>query len=392
MSLTKKARQSGAIRQHETKTGKTYWLVDLGRKNGKRLRSYFKTKKEAETFLEQKAIELANQGTQALSIAPGLRMEALECDRRLRKVGASLSVATDFYLQNSGASHADQSLEDSIAEFLKSKIEIENADSEYVKKLKIACGVFSRHFPGRSVKTILKQECQDWLTEMDWKPLNRRNYIRDLSIFFSWAEENERIPTNPFRKIPRPRLKTVPPPIFTVKEAAKLLKASLENPDLELLPFVCLGLFSGIRVCEFKRMDWKDVVPADHFIHIRAEVAKGRSFPRTLDISKNLHAWLKICRNDSGAILPANFRLKRDRLYGLAGIKTEDGEWAENDEKRNPFRHSFGSYHLVEHDDPGKTQLQMGQQTASVLFKHYRQVVTRKAARAFWQLSPTKKS
>ena len=54
----------------------------------------------------------------------------------------------------------------------------------------------------------------------------------------------------------------------------------------------------------------------------------------------------------------------------------------------DPFRHSFGSNHLVQHDDPGKTQLQMGQQTPSVLFKHYRQVVTRKQAAAYWSLVP----
>ena len=160
---------------------------------------------------------------------------------------------------------------------------------------------------------------------------------------------------------------------------------------------MCLGLFAGIRVCELGRMDWKDVVLEERLIHIRPEVAKKKAIPRTIDISDNLEKWLLLCVKESGPLVPKNLRHKRDKLYRKVGIKAPEPEEGveprdesenEVEERRNPFRHSFGSNYLVKHDDPGKTQLQMGQQTPSVLFKHYRQVVTRKQAAAYWSLVP----
>lgn len=397
MILTKKAKLAGVIREHVTNNKGVRWVVDLGRIAGKRQRTYFKDKKSAERHLQLKANEKEKGGTASLQMPDSLRRAALECHKRLSKVGASLETATDFYLKHGDAGVFDKTLNDAITEFAEFKKVEQNRDAAYVKKLEIALGVFSRDFPERAIKTILSAECRKWLKSKKWKPLNRRNYIRDLNIFFNWAEKNEIIEKNPFRFITKPTVKLETPKIFTVAEAKSLLHHAHADKDDGLLPFVCLGLFAGIRVCELVRMDWKDVVLEERFIHIRPEVAKSRAIPRTIDISDNLEKWLLLCVKESGPLVPKNLRHKRDKLYRKVGIKApepeegvEPGDEKENEveERRNPFRHSFGSNYLVKHDDPGKTQLQMGQQTPSVLFKHYRQVVTRKQAAAYWSLVP----
>ncbi len=397
MKLTKQARKAGKIREHIAASGKAIWVVDLGRIEGRRQRKYFKDKKSAEQYLESKAVEKERHGSSALQIPDFLRKEAMECHARLQKVGASLQRATEFYLEYGDNGSFQKTLDEAISEFLHFKRLDQNRDESYVGKLKIALDVFSRDFPGRAVKTILSSECEKWLRSKNWKPLNRRNYIRDLNIFFNWAEKKEIIGRNPFRTITKPTVKIETPTIFTTAEAKSLLHHAKANEADGLLPFVCLGLFAGIRVCELVRMDWKDVVMEEKLIHIRPEVAKKKAIPRTIDISDNLEKWLLLCVKESGPLVPRNLRDKRDRLYRKSGIKSPragegdekaNGGESETEERRNPFRHSFASNYLVQHEDPGKTQLQMGQQTPSVLFKHYRQVVTKKQAAAYWSLAP----
>lgn len=397
MSLTKKAKESGSIREHVNNVGNVRWVVDLGRIEGRRQRKYFKDKKSAERHLEQKAFEKEKHGTSALQMPDWLRRQAVECHERLKKVGSTLEAATEFFLAHGDNGAFEKTLDETISDFLKFKQVHQNRDENYVKKLGIALNVFSRDFPERALRSILPAECERWLDAKNWKPLNRRNYIRDLNIFFNWAEKKEFIEKNPFRLISKPTVKLETPKIFTVAEAKSLLHHAHANKADELLPFVCLGLFAGIRVCELSRMDWKDVVLEERHIHIRPEVAKKKAIPRTIDISQNLEKWLLLCVKDSGPLVPKNLRHKRDRLYRKVGIKAPEieegaelpsGKENEVEERRNPFRHTFGSNHLVQYDKPGKTQLQMGQQTPSVLFKHYRQVVTRKQATAYWALIP----
>jgi len=55
---------------------------------------------------------------------------------------------------------------------------------------------------------------------------------------------------------------------------------------------------------------------------------------------------------------------------------------------RNVTRHSFCSYHLAEWQNAGKTALEAGH-TEAMLFAHYREIVTKEAATAFWALRPT---
>jgi integrase len=148
-----------------------------------------------------------------------------------------------------------------------------------------------------------------------------------------------------------------------------------------LLPSVTLGLFAGLRICELKRLDWSAIKMDDGHIVLGPEVVKRITEPRNVDILPNLAAWLRPMTeaNPSGPVVPAGFRQRRDALIKF--MKIED--WPDNG-----LRHSFASYHLVKFDNAQLTQLQMGQQTPSVLFKHYRQVVSRKDAERYWKLFP----
>lgn len=362
--------------------GKMMFVVSYFEK-GKRKRKHFRSASEAEAFSEQVNTLKANQGAAAFNLPDRVRVDALECANRLSAVGATLAMATDFYLQYAVPAGGKRSVEEAMNLYLDEKLR-NGADENYIKSQRTALRVFWRDFPERTVNSILRPDIEAWLTSKDWKPLNRRNYIRDVSMFFEYAVGKDLCPSNPLAKIQRPVVRQKTPDIFSVEESENLLRTADGHPELGLLPAVALGLFAGLRICELKRLDWSAVKMDDNHIVLGPDVVKRITMPRNVDILPNLAGWLQPYIKAAGAVVPAGFRKRRDDLCKL--MKLDD--WPDNG-----LRHSFASYHLVKFDSAQLTQLQMGQQTPSVLFKHYRQVVSRKEAAQYWKITrPSTKS
>jgi integrase len=47
-----------------------------------------------------------------------------------------------------------------------------------------------------------------------------------------------------------------PPGILSVNEAARLLEAAAPN----ILPYIAIGLFAGLRAAELERLDWSEMI------------------------------------------------------------------------------------------------------------------------------------
>src|SRR5438067_4162599 len=116
--------------------GRVMFVVSY-HENGKRKRRHFETAPEAETFAEKIKTLKANQGAAAFSLPDKLRVEALECSSRLGKVGASLLMATDFYLQYAVPAGGKKTVEAAVNDYLDEKLH-NGADEEYIKNQRIA--------------------------------------------------------------------------------------------------------------------------------------------------------------------------------------------------------------------------------------------------------------
>ncbi len=56
---------------------------------------------------------------------------------------------------------------------------------------------------------------------------------------------------------------------------------------------------------------------------------------------------------------------------------------------RDGLRHTFATYHLAYHRDPGRTAFEMGHRgNADLVFEHYRQLAKRSDATLFWKIMP----
>lgn len=95
----------------------------------------------------------------------------------------------------------------------------------------------------------------------------------------------------------------------------------------------------------------------------------------------NLRAWLAPYRNAVGPVCPMGLRKRLDADRERAGMLQN---WPQN-----ALRHSFGSCHLASFSDAAGLALQMGNSPA-MIFRHYRELVKRAAAKQYWSISPAR--
>ena len=166
--------------------------------------------------------------------------------------------------------------------------------------------------------------------------------------------------------------------IFTPDELARLFAVS--RP--EMVPYLAIAAFCGLRAAEVARLDWSEVHLRDPepFIEVKASKAKTAS-RRTVPISTNCAAWLFHHARASGMVCPFERPDKQcyEILAPAAGIT-----W-----KRNGLRHGFCSYRLAIVKDVGRVALEAGN-SAQMIFKHYRQLVSDAQANRWFSIVPAK--
>jgi integrase len=189
---------------------------------------------------------------------------------------------------------------------------------------------------------------------------------------FAYAVKRKYATENPFKEINKPTSGTKPE-VLTVEQTTRLLECA--SP--EILPYLAIGAFAGLRASEVERLDWRDIDFEESEIAVNGE---GHKSERHVDMLPNLREWLLPLRKHTGRITPENFRKHFDSARKAAGIVP----WPDN-----ALRHSFGSYHLKHFSNDALTRLQMGHwRDSTVLFAHYRRAVTRRNAESYWKLVP----
>jgi len=358
-----------------------YYCVVVPKPERGRSRRFFpftpEGKREAETFLQIAKIKLENEGTAAFSISERLRIEAVNCQRRLEPAGATLTAAVEFFLKHANPAGGTKTLSDAINDLLNRKRKAGRRES-YVSVLGWVLRAFERDFPRRNVNEITREDVESWLDRFE-NLTTRLNRIRDLSILFEFCRRHGYCGSNPLKNIEKPEPTAKRPEIFTVIEEQALLTTAELHTELGLVPVIAIGLFAGLRMSEIKQTDWSNIDFEHRVIDVDASIAKTRQ-QRNVDMSDALVAWLMPYARTEGLIIPAGFRKKMEQLRKLAGIT----KWPDNG-----LRHSFGSYHVARFQNPNMTALQMGHATTDMLFKHYRNYrIRKKDAEAYWEIVP----
>src|SRR2546430_8690821 len=369
------------LRQRKEKR-RTYWLVDLGRIQGRRQRRCFRRRGAAQAFLKVARKEAQQHGHHAFALSDAERVELLAARDRLRAAGFSLNQAVEFVLQRRPKREA--TLRDAIDECVEAK-RASGKRAGYVAHFESTLLGFAAGRGDRLVSAIERDEIEAWLTGNGWAAATRKNHRGDVLTFFTWAVSRGYAAEVP--ALERVSLEAKPPGILSVEQCRKLL-ATVHATDRGLLAYLVIGLFAGVRPQEIRALTWADVDLRRRFVQISGKVAKDRR-RRLVRLSANAIAWLRL-----GGELPVkNFfrRWARARQQAELNARPHPGPLPQERVASWPhdaLRHSFASYHLAHHQSQDLTAHEPGHGSPAMLFAHYREVVTPAAARAFWAITP----
>jgi integrase len=349
------------------------WTVKGHFVENRRTRVFFKTKAEAEGFVSQLQIKAENLGTQATQIDPKLHFMAIEAHDMLAPLGKTIMDAATFYRQHIESIERSCTVDELISALLQRK-EADGKRDRYLKDLRNRLAHFSKQFGSRVIATISSNECDDWLRAFKLSAQSRNNYRAVLSVLFSYAESRGYCSVNPVTKTGKAKVADKPVEVLTPEQTRRLLA----NAEPDMVPYIAIGAFAGLRAAELERLSWQEVRLDRNFIEVSA--AKSKTARRRLvTIQPNLKMWLEPLARMAGFVTPPNPRVKLDLSRKRAGIK----RWP-----ANGLRHSFASYHLAHFKDAPATALQLGHSTTAMLFGHYREVVTPESASRYWLLLP----
>lgn len=360
---------------------------------GKRRTKTFVDALKAKSYAQQVHVSLLNQG-RAVDVTPQDVQMLRDAEAIATKFGVSLPFAIREWadartllgsaILGSAKSLADAlhgvteiSITDVVERFIESKRK-EGMSKRHLQTLCTLLRPFAKRFAPASISSLSTGDVEGYISALRGSDRTKNNIAASLKSLFTWAKRRnhlraDRAPvTDGLKKI---RLASPTPEIFSPAEMEKILNATREC-EPEMLSFMAIGAFAGLRSAEIARLDWSAVDFETGYIKIAWDIAKTRQ-RRLVPISENLRAWLLLHPKRKGAITPDNHRRGITRCAKKAEVL-----W-----KSNALRHSFGSYRLAEVQDAAKVSLEMGNSPA-MLFKHYRQVVTPEQAKQWFAILP----
>jgi integrase len=355
------------------------WRVNLPAKyttTGKRQRSFFRSKKEAETFCQAQRVRLENYGRNSSVLTPGQQEEAAMVFERLEPYNVTLNkVAADFIARHEARAKS-VTFGTLFDRFIASK---KNRSKAYLRALRYTLA----RFAGLHDRKVCDIEPADIDAEMNgMTPAVRNAYLRNLRAIFNFGVKRSWLEANPISKLDFEDVRTGEVVTLTPKQAESLMLAA--DTDNDLLPYHALALFAGVRPLELQRLEWHDIDLVEGHIEITSSVSKT-SRRRIIDIEPNLAAWLNhyIAKGGetAGGVTPtSNLRNRLRKIRDAAGL----AEWTQD-----VMRHSYASYWLAEHGDINRLTLQMGHESAHMLWKHYHRASKRKDAESYWKIMPS---
>lgn len=351
--------------------GKQKWAIDV-RLGGKRAR-FLSDSKQVVQDKFNKAQRRALLGIEHVEFTDQDKLAKVELGDR-----GTLLQAVRVFL-----AHAPAKSEKPIGEAIKECVERKKESKRrpaYITHLGTILSQFEIYVGAETlVSAISPKHVDDFLRSKPWASMTRHAMRKRLSAFFSFCRNKKRgyCATNPAaadeNDNDQERVVRPPPRIFSPAECEALLSTAQEQFP-QLLPYLVLGLFCGIRPDELAWLKGEHIHMDKQNVEVPAEISKTHQ-RRFVDLSPNALEWLRV----APSLAISMPRYWRNRLVKAAKVK-----WS-----NDVMRHSFASYHIERDHSADKTALQLGHQGSTVmLFAHYKQTVTAEAAKEFWALMP----
>lgn len=386
--------------------GKTYPLFTLVYHLGsQRVRRRFADFAEAKLEAELVATKMTNDEQEALKLSPAdranyvqacgflkptnvpLNVAASEYADAVKKLpsGVTMRDAVNFYLKRNPTCFQKRTVTEVVEELLQAK-EKAGRSELHLCDLESRLGRFGDAFH-MNIGEVTGQMIEKYLNGMDVCGRTKANHLGHITALFNFAVKRKYLPKDSLdevKSVERPEEIPNEIQIFTVEEMSELLS----NARSEMVPWLAIGAFSGLRTAEIKRLDWSEIHLVEGHIEVKARKAKTGS-RRNAPLPPNLAAWLAPYANSTGPVTPfVNMVSQINWLVeGVNKLRKQRGHKTPMRWKHNGLRHSFASYRTAHIKDVAQVALECGN-TPTMIFKHYRQVVTEAEARKWFAISP----
>jgi len=225
------------------------------------------------------------------------------------------------------------------------------------------------------ISQITPDDVEQWIdgAKSAW---GRQTALNLLSSMFSFAVRRRWMASNPCDMVERHTIDHRVPKILSIDQTRSMLSGC--SPKIR--PWVVLGMFAGLRPSEAERLDWSAIrlTGADPCLVVDASASKIRR-RRIVPLGPCAVAWLGLDWRPNGRVVSSHSTLRR--LRRVAGVSA-GMLWSQN-----VLRHTYASMRIGRGDDVGAVASQMGN-SPTILLTHYRELVHRADAVAFWALLP----
>lgn len=333
-----------------------------------RERKCFRTLSDAQEYLLRRRVEKAAPLSAAQYASAQVAVALLPS-------GITIADAVRGYLALSGASGGrgvrSLRLSDAAEQFLAERAPLVSAVTASVYRRML--GRLAAALDDPLLPAISPQAISDWVAPLS--PQARNKALRNVSPLFAWAVKREMLLRNPCDAVERARGVEAPLGILSVADAERMLRGAAERRP-ELVAYLALGMFAGIRPAELARLT-PDCIGSE-FVRLDGRITKTVS-ARTIRIRDNLRAWL--------AAYPPRWPLAGARtvrhitaLHSALGVA-----WPSD-----CMRHSFATYAYEESHDAAAVAAEMGHAGTAVFFRHYRALAEPGDGAKFFGIVPAK--
>lgn len=354
-------------------SGKCVFRV-YGCVKGKIIRRNFEHDYEAEAFLRQLKVQVANQALDYSPVSTWLSpAQVREAERAFQLLKESERIASldslvlEHIIKNTKPTKAH--IKEILTDFIRSK-KSENKRQRTISNLEARMNAFLSLSGIEEVTELSITSVQEYLERPGISPRTSRNDRLAISNFCSFCVDRSYLAENPVSKVKPPKVEEGEIRILTIEQSQRLIEAAREINGGSSLKYFAIALYAGIRPNEIERLDEK-AVDLDHKI-IRVTHAKARG-RRIVDIQPALFAILE--ETEKLPIIALNHRRIFDQVRKKAGLLDS---WQED-----ILRHSFISYIMALTNDENYAARQAGN-SPDVIYRHYFAIARKPDAEMFF--------
>lgn len=248
-----------------------------------------------------------------------------------------------------------------------------NLSKVHLKDLECRLNRFANAFQ-MNISGVSGSLIQTWIDAMSGSGRTKLNYLRVIAALLKFAIKRKYLPKDAVEEIEavqQAKEDNGEIEIFTPEEMNEILTAA--RP--EMVPWLGIRGFAGLRSAEIQRLDWSEVNLTERHIEIKASKSKTAA-RRLVPITDNLASWLAPYAQRSGKLAAEVSRLREER-----------GQPCKFEWRHNALRYSFISYRVADIQNVAQVALEAGN-SPQMVFKNYRQLVTPASAKSWFAIVP----